>query len=135
MAQGYTYLDVRSEAEFAAGHPPGAFNIPLMHAELDRLVDNPEFLTVVKGVFPRETPLLVGCRSGVRSLTAVQLLAAEGYEQLAELGEGFHGARDAFGRLVPGWLQHGFDVEQGTPEARSYAALRARALGAAGERG
>ena len=29
--QGYSYLDVRSVPEFEAGHPVGAYNIPLLH--------------------------------------------------------------------------------------------------------
>ena len=28
--EGYVYLDVRSVPEFAAGHPTGAYNIPLL---------------------------------------------------------------------------------------------------------
>lgn len=129
LSEGYTYVDVRSEREFVEGHPAGAFNIPLLHAGPDRLEDNPEFMAVVRGVFSRHERLLIGCRSGVRSLTAAALLEADGYEQLAELREGFKGTRDDFGRVVPGWLQQGLPVEQGSPAGRSYADLRARALG------
>jgi rhodanese-related sulfurtransferase len=128
MRQGYTYVDVRSEREFVEGHPAGAFNIPLMHAGLDRLEDNPEFMDVVRGVFSRQERLLIGCRSGVRSLTAAGLLEADGYVHLAELREGFKGTRDDFGRLVPGWMQQGLPTEAGSPEGRSYAELRARSL-------
>ena len=28
---GYVYVDVRSIPEFDAGHPAGAYNVPLMH--------------------------------------------------------------------------------------------------------
>ncbi len=129
LDEGYTYVDVRSEREFVEGHPAGAFNIPLLHAGADRLEDNPEFMDVVRGVFSRQARLLIGCRSGVRSLTAAALLEADGYEQLAELREGFKGTRDDFGRVIPGWLQQGLPVEQGSPPGRSYAELRARALG------
>jgi rhodanese-related sulfurtransferase len=129
IRQGYTYVDVRSEREFVEGHPAGAFNIPLMHAGIDRLEDNPDFMDVVRGVFSHQDRLLIGCRSGVRSLTAAGLLEADGYQQLAELREGFKGTRDDFGRVVPGWLQQGLPVEQGSPEGRSYPELRARALG------
>ena len=131
MSEGYVYLDVRSEREFVEGHPPGAFNIPLLHAGPDRLVDNPEFLEVVRGNFPKETQLVIGCRSGVRSLTAATLLEADGYLRLVELREGFKGTRDDFGRTVPGWLQKGLPVERETPAERAYAALRGRALGGA----
>jgi rhodanese-related sulfurtransferase len=129
LSEGYTYVDVRSEREFIEGHPAGAFNIPLLHAGLDRLEDNPEFMDVVRGVFSRQERLLIGCRSGVRSLTAAALLEADGYEHLAELREGFKGTKDDFGRVLPGWLQQGLPTEQGSPSGRSYVELRARALG------
>jgi rhodanese-related sulfurtransferase len=134
LSEGYVYLDVRSEREFVEGHPPGAFNIPLLHAGPDRLVDNPEFLDVVRGNFPKETRLVIGCRSGVRSLTAATLLEEDGYVSLVELREGFKGTRDDFGRALAGWLQKGLPVEREAPPERGYAALRGRALGAgAGE--
>ena len=28
---GYAYVDVRSIPEFEAGHPEGAYNVPLLH--------------------------------------------------------------------------------------------------------
>lgn len=128
LSEGYVYLDVRSEREFVEGHPPGAFNIPLLHAGPDRLVDNPEFLDVVRGVFPKQTRLVIGCRSGVRSLTAATLLEADGYVSLVELREGFKGTRDDFGRAVPGWLQQGLPVERDAPVEHAYTTLRERAL-------
>ena len=30
--EGYQFIDVRSVPEFDAGHPKGAFNVPLNHA-------------------------------------------------------------------------------------------------------
>ena len=104
-----------------------------LHSGPDRLVDNPEFLEVVRGNFPKETRLVIGCRSGVRSLTAATLLEADGYVSLVELREGFKGTRDDFGRAAPGWLQKGLPVEQAAPPERAYAALRERALGGAGD--
>ncbi|MBI4365362.1 MAG: rhodanese-like domain-containing protein, partial [Deltaproteobacteria bacterium] len=41
MQHGWTYLDVRSEQEFAAGHAKGAINIPQMHKALLGLKANP----------------------------------------------------------------------------------------------
>ena len=29
LAEGWTYVDVRTEQEFEAGHPPGAVNVPI----------------------------------------------------------------------------------------------------------
>lgn len=123
---GYTYVDVRSELEFAAGHPPGAFNVPISRVEGDRLVDNPDFDGVMSIAFRTVDPLIIGCHSGARSRAAVVRLRALGFSALVELEHGFNGARDAFGRRLPGWVQRGFAVELGEPLDRSYAVLHAR---------
>jgi rhodanese-related sulfurtransferase len=123
LLRGYTYVDVRSELEFSHGHPPGAFNVPLMHVEDDRLVDNPRFLSVMLSAFRTTDPLIVGCHSGARSHTAVQRLEHAGFSALAELQHGFSGARDAFGRRLPGWLARGLPVETEAAPERTYAAL------------
>jgi rhodanese-related sulfurtransferase len=131
LARGYTYVDVRSEPEFVTGHPPGAFNVPLQIVEGDRLVDNPDFMQVMSRAFRTGDPLVIGCRSGSRSRVAIERLERAGFEQLVELQHGFHGARDAFGRRLPGWLQLGHPVEGGEGEERSYARLLERARRAA----
>lgn len=129
LARGYTYVDVRSEPEFALGHVPGAVNVPLQRVEDDRLVDNPEFVPVMLAAFRTTEPLLIGCRSGARSKLAVERLQAVGFERLAELRHGFVGARDAFGRRLPGWSARGLPVAQAADDASAYSALRARCLG------
>ena len=126
LARGYTYVDVRSEPEFLMGHPPGALNVPLQRVEGDRLVDNPEFLAVMEQLFRASAPLVIGCRSGARSHLAVERLAQAGFEALAELRNGFLGARDAFGRRLPGWTQAGLPVEPGDGGERSYPSLLER---------
>lgn len=133
LLQGYTYVDVRSEPEFALGRPAViqngvslnvAWNVPWQRVAGDRLIDNPDFARVVQGVFGKEQPLIVGCRSGSRSRAAIAALQGLGFTKLAQLRNGFEGARDAFGRLVPGWRQSGLDVEVGEPPLdRSYAGL------------
>ena len=127
LLRGYTYVDVRSELEFAEGHPPGAFNVPLLHAEGDRLVDNAQFLDVMQAIFRTTDPLIVGCHSGTRSHAAVERLSAAGFSVLAELQHGFVGARDAFGRRLLGWSERRLPIETETPRERTYAALRDRA--------
>jgi rhodanese-related sulfurtransferase len=123
LARGYVYVDVRSESEFLMGRPPGALNVPLQRVEGDRLVDNPEFLSVIQRLFRTPDPLIIGCRSGSRSHVALALLEQAGFQTLVELRHGFLGARDGFGRRLPGWVQAGLPVEDGDPEARSYARL------------
>jgi hypothetical protein len=97
-----------------------------MDVEGDRLVDNPEFIEVMLAVFRTTDPLLIGCHSGTRSHTAIERSGAAGFSALAELRHGFHGARDAFGRRLPGWVGSGLPVELHAPEDRTYAALRMR---------
>lgn len=125
LEQGYTYVDVRSEPEFALGRPAGAINVPLLTVEGDRLVDNPAFVDVMLAMFRTTDPLVIGCRSGARSHVAVQRLAALGFDTLRELRHGFEGARDDFGRRLPGWRDSGLPVEAGEPERASHAAVRA----------
>lgn len=62
-----TVIDVRTPAEYASGHLPGALNIPL--DRLDRA------LPVLAGA---GTELLVVCRSGARSANACARLAEHG---------------------------------------------------------
>lgn len=126
LGQGYVYLDVRSEPEFEQGHVPGAYNVPLRHQGPSGLVDNPDFLAVAERAFGKEQKLVVGCRSGVRSLKAAQILATAGYTNLRDLRTGWEGARDAFGRLEPGWSKTGLPVETGAPSGRCYADVKSR---------
>jgi rhodanese-related sulfurtransferase len=64
--QGAILLDVRDDAEWRAGHAPGARHIPLGRLTA-RMKDLP----------PRRTVITV-CRSGHRSARAAALLAREG---------------------------------------------------------
>lgn len=126
LERGYTYVDVRSESEFVVGHPPGAVNVPLQHVEGDRLVDSAEFVSVMSALFRTTDPLVVGCRSGSRSHVAITRLTEVGFTTLAELRHGFVGARDAFGRWLPGWARAGLPVEEGSAGDRAYQQLLAR---------
>jgi rhodanese-related sulfurtransferase len=51
LAEGYVYVDVRSEPEFEAGHVPGALNVPLLHQGPGGMSANPEFLSVMQQAF------------------------------------------------------------------------------------
>lgn len=72
-------LDVRTPEEFAAGHVPGARNIPhdalaARIAELDSA---------------RDADIVVYCRSGRRSQIAIETLSAKGFTRLAHLSGDF----------------------------------------------
>jgi rhodanese-related sulfurtransferase len=128
QAEGYTYVDVRSEAEYRQGHPAGAYNVPLMLRDerSGQLVPNREFLNVMRATFPPDAPLLIGCQVGGRSAQAAQILAQSGYQDVANVLGGFGGARDPMtGELrAEGWASAGLPVERGDAPGRGYAELR-----------
>jgi rhodanese-related sulfurtransferase len=127
MLEGYSYVDVRSEPEFEAGHPEGAVNVPIMTLGPRGMSPNPEFLPVMERVFPKDAKLVVGCKSGERSLRAASLLLAAGYGQVVDQRAGFDGSRSPFGALTePGWEKAGLSVERGAPAGRAYADVRAK---------
>ena len=123
----YTYLDVRSEPEYAAGHPVGAQNVPLMHAGPAGMTPNPDFLAVIQAVYPKDARLVIGCKAGGRSFNAAEMMIGAGYTNLINQGAGFDGARDAFGALAEkGWGPAGLPVET-TTAGGSYVELKTRA--------
>lgn len=63
---GATFVDVREPDEWAEGHMPGAVHIPLgdLQARANELPTDGKIITV--------------CRSGARSLTAVDILESTG---------------------------------------------------------
>ena len=126
LEQGYTFVDVRTEEEFEQGHVPGALNVPIMVRGAGGLQANPEFVEVMRAVLDAEAPIVVGCRSGGRSLRAAQELTAAGYARVTDLRTGWDGCRDAFGRPEAGWSRVGLPVEMGAPDGQRYAELRAR---------
>ena len=81
-------VDVRTPAEFAAGHIPEAVNID---------VRGENFESQAQSTLDKERPVAVYCRSGARSKTAAHALAAMGF-RVYELNKGFmnwKGARTA----------------------------------------
>lgn len=68
-------LDVRTPEEFAAGHVPGAINIP--HTELAARVAELEG--------SRDSDIVVYCRSGARAATALGVLEKSGFKRLFHL--------------------------------------------------
>jgi rhodanese-related sulfurtransferase len=121
------YLDVRTEEEFAQGHPTGALNIPVMFMVPGRPQLNPDFLAVAEKVLPKGKKLVVGCMAGGRSQRACEMLEEAGYTDLTNVQGGFGGQRDASGTVVvKGWRDAGLPVSQETGDA-AYAALRTKA--------
>jgi rhodanese-related sulfurtransferase len=128
LAGGWTYVDVRTTEEFEAGHPAGALNVPIAHAGPGGMVPNPDFLPVMKSAFALDAKIVVGCKSGGRSLRAAQALAAAGFTHVADQRAGWDGARSAFGQVTePGWLRAGLPTEEGQPQGRSWHDMKLKA--------
>ncbi len=85
--EGRRVLDVRQDAEFAAGHIPGA-----AHVELGALTD-------LAGL--PDGPLAVVCGHGERAMTAASLLARRGRHDISVVDGGTSGWADAGRRLEP----------------------------------
>lgn len=123
LSEGYVYVDVRSVPEFDEAHPAGAYNVPVMHAGAGGMSPNPDFLPVMERTFSKDAKLVLGCRSGQRSMRAADMLAAAGYTDLIDVQTGFDGTRDSFGRVVAqGWRGEGLPIESG-PGERSWTVL------------
>ena len=90
--EGYVYVDVRSVPEFAAGHPTGAYNVPLLDMGPAGMTPNPNFLSVVEKTFPRDARLVVGCKAGGRSAKAAAMLEQAGFTNIVDQRAGYEGA-------------------------------------------
>jgi rhodanese-related sulfurtransferase len=121
------YVDVRTEPEFAAGHPEGAINIPVVFIKGPGQMEvNPDFVEVAEKVLPKNRKLVVGCMAGGRSQRACEMLEDAGYSDLTNVVGGFGGQRDASGTVVvQGWRDSGLPVS--TDASASYQAQRKKA--------
>ncbi len=116
----WQYIDVRSEQEFDAGHPEGAFNIPI--ATLDdsgMMIPNQQFVEVIAKHFPKDSKLVLGCKMGGRSARGCEFLAQAGFGSLANMHGGFSGAPD-----MQGWKDRELPVAATPLEGRDYNSLR-----------
>jgi rhodanese-related sulfurtransferase len=76
-------LDVRDQAEFAAGHVPNACHIPLAQ------------LAERAGELPAGKPVLVCCNTGARSASAAGVLRKAGRDQVFNLSGGLQAWKQA----------------------------------------
>lgn len=113
-------IDVRSSMEFLfVGHPKGALSIPWID-EPDWDI-NPNFVHQVQVALQKtdesdasDKPVLLICRSGVRSLEAGNALCQAGFALVYNVLDGFEGPRDAENHrsTLGGWRYHGLPWEQ-----------------------
>jgi phage shock protein E len=74
VQDGAQLVDVRTPAEFRAGHIDGAANHPV------------DGLAATMSALDPHQPVVVYCRSGGRSARAAQLLQRGGFETVKDLG-------------------------------------------------
>jgi rhodanese-related sulfurtransferase len=128
LAEGWTYVDVRTIEEFESGHPQGAVNIPIMHAAAGGMSQNTDFMRVMTSAFAKNAKIIVGCKAGSRSLRAAQLLMAEGFTNVLDQRAGWEGARGPFGEVnEPGWSRVGLPSGAGQPTGRSWDDMKKKA--------
>ena len=87
---GTVVLDVRTPAEFAAGHLAGAVNVDVNAAD---------FRTIVGGL-AKDVPYAVYCRSGNRSATALAIMKGLGFTNTFHLGGGIQAWTAAGGAVT-----------------------------------
>lgn len=91
--QNAAVVDVRTSAEFAAGHIAEAINVPA-----DKIAERAAELEKLKG-----RPLIVTCQSGARSSAGCAELRKLGFEQIFSLAGG-----------LGAWQQAGMPVRKGS---------------------
>ena len=76
LKHGALVIDVRTPAEFGAGHLPNAINIPLQQIESGAPLP----------LNDKNQVLLLHCKGGMRSSKATKLLSGMGYANVFNLG-------------------------------------------------
>ena len=90
------YIDVRTVAEFAAGHPRGrVVNIPIVfhHPTRREIYPNDSFLAVVASLYDKDRPLIIGGDDGGRTEQAAGRLQGAGYTNVSVMPDGLEGWR------------------------------------------
>ncbi len=107
-------VDVRSKLEYThVGHPQGAVHIVWKDGLEWSL--NPNFVAEVERAVPDvNSPVLLLCRSGQRSMDAAKALEQVGYKNLINIDEGFEGSLDQEKHrgTMGGWRFYGLPWEQ-----------------------
>jgi len=114
------HIDVRSEPEFAAGHAPAAYNVPLLNAAPGGMTPNPRFADEVVAAFPdKDTAIMLSCKAGGRSARAAAVLESLGYTRIADHIGGWSGGNGDLG-----WVASGGPSATEALPGRSYQELR-----------
>ena len=121
---GWVYVDVRSVPEFEQGHPNGAYNIPVMHLRPGGMDPNADFVDAFTRAFDLDKKIILGCRSGGRSLRGAGLLERAGFTNVVDQFAGYGGSRGAFGQVEePGWEALGLPTSNEAGSGKSWSDL------------
>lgn len=108
-----TLLDVRTIEERAyVGRVPGSLHVAWATGTAQ--TRNPHFVRQVGAILPKDTTILLICRSAKRSVSAAEALTKAGFTCVFNVAEGFEGDLDAKGHRgsANGWRFHGLPWEQ-----------------------
>ena len=124
LDQDWVLVDVRSPQEYAGGHVPGAYNVPIAFRGPMGMQLNEGFVGAIQRHFASDAKLVLMCAAGVRSQHACRFLEAEGFEALTNMLGGMDGGQDASGAgYEPGWAQAGLPVTREAEPGRSWEEL------------
>jgi rhodanese-related sulfurtransferase len=88
---------------------------------------NEDFPAVVEAALPKDAKIVVGCKTGMRSARACEILGQLGYTNAANMRGGFAGMADNFGRVVePGWSMLGLPTCSDCSDDARYETLAAK---------
>jgi rhodanese-related sulfurtransferase len=105
-------VDVRTPAEFKfVGAVPESVNVEWRGADI---LPSAVFVSALHQVARKPEPVLLLCRSGVRSHSAARAAAVAGFTRVYNVLEGFEGQRSHAGRRgeIDGWRRHGLPWTQ-----------------------
>jgi rhodanese-related sulfurtransferase len=114
VAGAATIVDVRTQPEWEfVGRIPGSEL--LEWRRYGEKAPDPGFLAELARRYRRDQPLLFLCRSAVRSHSAAELAAANGFTAAFNILEGFEGTPDGAGQRnkLNGWRFHALPWAQG----------------------
>ena len=112
------YVDVRTVAEFSAGHPSGSVvNVPIefVHPTTGEHFPNESFLLVIEEIFSKDATLIAGADDGERATRAARQLREAGYEKVSVMAEGYES-----------WREHKLPTTRDNRDGISYVSLLTR---------
>jgi len=113
------YIDVRTVAEFALGHPKiRCVNIPVIfrYPNSDRVLDNDAFPLVVSHTLSEADIVIVGSARNARAQRATKIMVNSGLSKIQSLADGHSG-----------WMKAGMPSTKDNRDGVSYASLLTKA--------